>query len=630
MLEKPSGTDNQLSKEDYLIMRAKKALPGDIYAAKSWLITAKSLFPHSAKVQFEAYRIEKLSKNVKEAAKCFSEIFQNFPDDRDIWKEIETVTTCLRLEQCDSEAEFLCEMFQHIPQDLQHRLLVMTADHSEDTMEHCKLLLLLLRKFPQTIATHGPRLVETLLTAEKHSHPGRAVNGFRRLLACETLPLLGDAVVELNPRLSLRLLCKAVEFYLAYIQQPQDTQIQNPWDRLFQIMELMGKKLGWELSSLFAMPWNRETYSDRLQQYAIVHSTGLCDEPIVRQLLMCTIVVLLRILNEHNALINNEETVYCLVEAFGEEVYSAESKLKKRKRDDNAGVVITSDSDYNGSGLALAVKLWDLLHSSDYLQREITKLNQQLRLDNWLNLFLTDLAIYKGLHHEVRARLLEGNTLATNIRLACTSFFLKDYQAMLEYIVVVTNSLPTTAGKISHTLTVPSTRHLHYLTLARFPILQYCCKLLLLAIKENFSSPGNIGDLSIGHALVLIQIDWPQEANLLTTITERILNRGSFIYPLFQSYIICIDILEELTYLWSDHGGGVSLDITTGMAIIQNRRVTTRGADKGVREEFKQAMRQQAARDGTVYLDELLEKFIINEQNVILHSLGRPQCTDLR
>lgn len=51
MLEKPSGPDNQLSKEDYLIMRAKEALPIDIYAAKSWLITAKSLFPHSAKVQ---------------------------------------------------------------------------------------------------------------------------------------------------------------------------------------------------------------------------------------------------------------------------------------------------------------------------------------------------------------------------------------------------------------------------------------------------------------------------------------------------------------------------------------------------------------------------------------------------
>ncbi|XP_011344357.1 integrator complex subunit 10 isoform X2 [Ooceraea biroi] len=533
------------------------------------------------------------------------------------------VTACLRSEQCDTEAEFLCQMFQHIPQDLQHRLLVMTADHSEDTMEHCKLLLLLLRRFPQTIATHGPRLVETLLTAEKHSHPGRTVNGFRRLLACDALPLLGAAPVELNSRLSLRLLYKAVEFYLAYIQQPQDAQIQNPWERLFQIVELIGSKLGWELSSLFSTPWSHESYSERLQQYAIAHSTGLCEEPIVRQLLICTIVVLLRILNEHAALINNDETMYCLVEAFGEATHSsAESKLKKRKREESTGVIVTSDSEYNGGGLPLAVKLWDLLHSSDFLQREIGKLNQQLRLDSWLNSFLTDLAMYKGLHHEVLARLpQEANSFSANLRMASTCFFLKDYKTMLEYIVLVASSLPTASGKVSHNLTVPSVRHLHYLTLARFPILQYCCRLLLLAIKENFSLPGSVGDLAIGHALVLMQIDWPQEASTLTTITERILNRGSFAYPLFQAYIICVDILEELTYIWTDHGGGVSLDITASSGVVQNRRITTRGADKGVREEVKQAMRRQAARDGIDPLDELLQKFIVNEKTAIMHSL---------
>ncbi|KAK9306242.1 hypothetical protein QLX08_002978 [Tetragonisca angustula] len=568
MLEKTSNADNnQLSKEDYLIMRAKDALPIDIYAAKSWLITARSLFPHSVKVQFEAYRIEKLSKNVKEAAKCFSEIFQNFPDDRDIWKEIETVTACLRLEQCDAEAEFLCQMFQHIPQELQHRLLIMTADHSEDTMEHCKLLLLLLRKFPQTIATHGPRLVETLLTAEKHSHPGRTVNGYRKLLACDALPLLGTAQVELNPRLSLRLLCKAVEFYLAYIQQPQDNQIQNPWDRLFQVVELIGKKLGWELSNLFSMAWNREAYCERLHQYAIAHSANLCEELTVRQLLMCSIAVLLRILNEHNALINNDEIMYCLVEAFGECIHTPTEKLKKRKREDNGGIVLTSDGDYNGNGLALAVKLWDLIHN---------------------------LAMYKGLHHEVLTRLSqEAVSLPVHLRLASTCFFLKDYKGMLEYIVLAVTALPSACGKVSHNLTVPCGRHLHYLTLARFPVIQYCCRLLFLAIKENFSLPGGVGDLAIGHALVLMQIDWPQEAN----------------------------ILEELTYLWTEHGGGISLDIATGSGVLQNRRITTRGADKGVREEVKQAMRRQAARDGIDPLEELLQKFIINEKAAILHSL---------
>lgn len=160
--------------------------------------------------------------------------------------------------------------------------------------------------------------METLLTAEKHSHPGRAVNGFRRLLTCEALPLLGAAPVELNPRLSLRLLYKAVEFYLAFIQQPQDFQIIQPWERLFQVVELIGKKLGWELSTFFTTPWNRDSYCERLHQYAVTHSPGMCDEVIVRQFLVCTIVVLLRIWNEHSTLVNGGETTYCLIEAFGE------------------------------------------------------------------------------------------------------------------------------------------------------------------------------------------------------------------------------------------------------------------------------------------------------------------------
>ncbi|XP_012288471.1 integrator complex subunit 10 isoform X2 [Orussus abietinus] len=623
MLEKTAPGENPRSKEDYLISRAKEALPHDMYAAKSWLITAKSLFPHSFKVQFEAYHIEKLSKNVKEAAKCFSEIFQNFPDDHEIWKEIENITSCLRSEQCNSEGEFLCQMFQHIPQDLQHRLLIMTADHSEDTMEHCKLLLLLLHRFPQTVSTHGPRLVETLLTAEKHSHPGHAVNGFRRLLACDALPLLGAAPVDLNPKLSLRLLCKAVEFYLAYIEQPQDFQIQQPWDKLFQVLELIGKKLNWELSSLFSLPWSRETYSERLQQYAASHITGNCDENLIRQLSTCIIVVFLRILHDHTGFVNSGDVTYCLVEAFIEPVVStAEPNPKKRKREDAIGTVLTSDGEYGGNGLALSIELWDILHSNAHLKRELIKLSKQLRLDPWLYPFLTDLAVYKCMYHHLLPRLQqEEDNLCKNLRLASTCFFLKDYKTMLDCIVAIASNLPSTRGKVSTTLTVPAVRHVHFLALTKYSVLQYCCRLLLSAIKDNFSLTGGTGDLALGHALVLMQIDWPQEAATLSTITERIISRGAFGYPLFQSYIICVDILEELTYLWTEHGGGVSLDIAPGSGLLQNRRIATRGADKGVREEVKQAMRRQAARDGIDPLEELLQKFIINEKASILHSL---------
>lgn len=118
-----------------------------------------------------------------------------------------------------------------------------------------------------------------------------------------------------------------------------------------------------------------------------------------------------------------------------------------------------------------------------------------------------------------------------------------------------------------------------------------------------------------------MQIDWPQESNLLGAITEKILSNEAFRYPLFLSYIICIDILEELTYLWTEHGGGISLDIAIGSEVLQNRRITTRGADKGVREEVKQAMRRQAARDGVDPINELIQRFIVNEKAALLHSL---------
>lgn len=52
MLEKSIMAEiQQHSKEEYLIRRAKEALSTDIYTAKSWLITAKSLFPQSSKIQ---------------------------------------------------------------------------------------------------------------------------------------------------------------------------------------------------------------------------------------------------------------------------------------------------------------------------------------------------------------------------------------------------------------------------------------------------------------------------------------------------------------------------------------------------------------------------------------------------
>lgn len=71
-----------------------------------------------------------------------------------------------------------------------------------------------------------PRLVDTLLSAEKHSHvSNQPVNCYRKLLVSELLPLLGDTSIELAPKLLFRLLHKAIEYYLYSLWTNTFTQV---------------------------------------------------------------------------------------------------------------------------------------------------------------------------------------------------------------------------------------------------------------------------------------------------------------------------------------------------------------------------------------------------------------------
>jgi integrator complex subunit 10 len=47
----------------------------------------------------------------------------------------------------------------------------------------------------------------------------------------------------------------------------------------------------------------------------------------------------------------------------------------------------------------------------------------------------------------------------------------------------------------------------------------------------------------------------------MTYLMERIRQRGSFSYSLFQNYVVNVDVLEEFMYLSTEQGGGITLDI---------------------------------------------------------------------
>ena len=70
-------------------------------------------------------------------------------------------------------------------------------------------------------------------------------------------------------------------------------------------------------------------------------------------------------------------------------------------------------------------------------------------------------------------------------------------------------------------------------------------------------------DLAIGHAIVLLQYDWPNQAGLFEELLAKIRRQGQFSYQPFAPYVIQVDILEEFMYLATEQGGSgeIMLDI---------------------------------------------------------------------
>lgn len=153
------------SEETYLINKAKTAQTNDPFAAKAWILAAKTLFPNNFNIQFEAYIQEKASHNHLEAAKCFSYIvltFQSQP--AELWNEVNQLTSALRIPegQTTPEQEFYVKMFQHISYDVQLKILVNL--NTDNNLNHCKFILLLLKRFPQAIPTHSVSYFHNQLT----------------------------------------------------------------------------------------------------------------------------------------------------------------------------------------------------------------------------------------------------------------------------------------------------------------------------------------------------------------------------------------------------------------------------------------------------------------------------------
>lgn len=266
---------------EFLVKRARELVPQDPYAAKAWLITARTLYPTDFNIQYEMYSIERNAERTASAGRLLYDIFVNFPDQPVVWREIAVITAALRSDSLDKHGQFLKGVFETLPGPVQCKMLLKATEQCFNTLEKAEMLLLLLKRFPDSVVQHGVSLGESLLEAETVENLDTPVNCFRKLFVCDVLPLvLNNPEMCLPVSLLYKYLHKAAEFYICYVtREPSaDGQIQasqevgglkspvrgrgqryvidglsekssvvtDPWDRLLEMLGVVGSLCDWQ------------------------------------------------------------------------------------------------------------------------------------------------------------------------------------------------------------------------------------------------------------------------------------------------------------------------------------------------------------------------------------------------
>lgn len=675
---------SELSNEDWMVMRARTAFKSDPYSAKAWMLTARTMFPNNFNVQFEAYNLEKLGKNSKEAAKLLESLYMSFPNESKLWSEVHSILEALQNDIGDQHNRFLTEVLAAIPTHVQCEMLLSVSEKMTDKLEQCRLLLLAMRKFPNLINEHGLKLIETLLSAESLAQFQSPVNCYRKLLICDVLPLVLQRKQQLHhhSQALYTWLQKSVEFYISFVTQPpshepatplspdllsptkksrrvhipglhdKESHVQDPWPNLYKLLVLIGQHIGWEIDAEFFSKTRENQWQHILSLYNRCSQPG--NDSLSKQILYTTVVLFLECLYSYISSVDTDvfhsgpanSVPLVIIEGFkaDQSGSTAQPPSKRLKAESLLPQVHASDSLPQAQkviqNFLTAFKCYELLHSIPEFQREFVVLCNNWRMEtwNWMGHFQTDMFIYQGAFQDA-VRHLQNFSVGAKSKLqmrhslqqACCFYCLSDYSRACELVLEVILNLPPMSSSscvsesqeptLDNKFVFGSGRHLVMVPCTDTEVLPYCIQMLISCFKEKaFGSKPS--DLLMGHTMVLLQYEWPKHQDLFLQIVSRIQKQGSFSYNLFFNYIITADILEEFSFMKTPDGGMVTLDILPiSTAAIAQQRTVTRGVNKGVTEDFKVMMEKQIRRSDEPP-ESIVRRFLNDERNILLSSLA--------
>ncbi|XP_017484051.1 PREDICTED: uncharacterized protein LOC108372795 [Rhagoletis zephyria] len=606
-----------VSDEQYLVSQAQKLRSTDCASAKAWLITAKTLYPNNFSILFEAYKLEKEANNFEEAAKCFSNIVLSFQTQNvELWNEVNELTNALRAPENEitPSQEFYVKMFQHVSYDVQHKILLLTVNNTENSIHQCKLLLLILKRFPQAAITHSPRLLEMIADGMKQN-PQK----YQEMLVEEALPLIYHKTPELPPLLVCRLFTISLEYYIRQIIDDTTKCDNNEiWKKIFQVLMLCGKILRWETYLPFNKTWGQNVYWDKLIEIVSISPAGST------QVLFYATTLFIYSLHCYikNCYTRAEEADinHVLVEGFTVD-WKVEASDVQTMEPPQISLTTPMSKDIS-KAFVHAAQCWQLLNT-DQFQRDFSKLLLTLPLAAWISRFLFDLAIYFG-HKEEAKKLMSEMMVTSNLVQNLQLLSLNLLQGNLtlqgfECIVKIIAELPPTPGHILEHLTLKVPRHMIFIPLTQKALVQYCTKAIVNTLSRKLYEP-NCPDEILGDLLVLLQLEYPRETLMAEQIFALITSRRSFSYRLFTTYIVTIDFVEEFMHIWNSHDEDFAFDLSPTQAGSSVCRIGTRGTDKGSRDDFRLIIKQQITRANEAPTA-LIANFIAQEHMQLMRNM---------
>ena len=96
-------------------------------------------------------------------------------------------------------------------------------------------------------------------------------------------------------------------------------------------------------------------------------------------------------------------------------------------------------------------------------------------------------------------------------------------------------------------------------------------------------------------------------------------SKGTFTYPFFCHYVIAIDFLEEFALLANSDDNNLVLDASSS-AMTSQRRVGTRGANRGEKSEIRSLLKRQVQRCHE-NMDVIIAEFLLTQRDTIFQCL---------